>query len=178
MTFRIRPATPADVAAIAAIYGASVSTGTASFELEPPGPAEMARRMAATLDNGYPYLVCEAEDGGILGYAYGGAYRPRPGYRHTVEDSLYVAPEAQRRGVGRALLRSLIGACEALDFRQMIAVIGNSRHVASIRLHETEGFVVAGTLKTVGHKFGGWLDTVLMQRPLGPGSGTAPTRKV
>jgi len=176
MTFRIRPATSADVAAIAAIYGASVLTGTASFELEPPEAAEMARRMAATVESGYPYLVCEGPDGAVLGYAYGGAYRSRPGYRHTVEDSLYVAPGAQRRGVGRGLLKALIGECEARDFRQMIAIIGDSRHIASIRLHEGEGFVVAGTLKTVGHKFGTWIDTVLMQRPLGRGAAEPPTR--
>ena len=176
MTFRIRPATPADAAEIAAIYGTSVRTGTASFEIEPPDPAEMARRMAATHESGYPYLVCEGPAGDVLGYAYAGAYRPRPGYRHTVEDSLYVAPGAQRRGVGRALLKALIGECEARDFRQMIAIIGDSRHIASIRLHEGEGFVVAGTLKTVGHKFGTWIDSVLMQRPLGRGAAEPPTR--
>ena len=176
MAFHLRPATEADIPAITAIYGASVLTGTASFELVAPEEAEMARRMAATREAGYPYLVAEDDSGKVQGYAYAGTYRPRPGYRHTVEDSLYVAPEAQRRGVGRALLRALIAETEAQGFRQMVAVIGDSRHLASIALHEGEGFAIVGRLPTLGHKFGQWLDTVLMQRPLGPGAAEPPAR--
>jgi L-amino acid N-acyltransferase YncA len=171
----IRPATPADIPAITAIYGHSVKTGTASFELEPPSQAEMARRMALLTGEGYPYLACEG-GGKLIGYAYAGAYRPRPGYRHTVEDSVYVSPDWPRRGVGRALLRALIAECEALGFRQMIAVIGDSRHLASIALHESEGFAVVGRLASVGHKFGQWIDCVLMQRPLGLGGAAPPGR--
>ena len=111
-----------------------------------------------------------------MGYAYAGAWRPRVGYNHTVEDSLYVAPEAQRKGVGRALLRALIVETEALGFRQMIAVIGDSRHVGSIELHRKEGFEIVGRLPTLGHKFGLWLDSVLMQRALGPGANQPPAR--
>lgn len=174
----IRAATEADLPAIAAIYGHSVETETASFEFVPPGEAEMARRMAAFRAAGFPYLVCEGADGKLLGYAYASHWRPRVGYNHTVEDSLYIAPDAQRQGVGRMLLRALIAECEALEFRQMIAVIGDSRHLASIRLHESEGFTVVGRLPTLGHKFGLWLDSVIMQRPLGAGAGRPPSRPV
>jgi L-amino acid N-acyltransferase YncA len=177
MTARcIRPATLADIPAITAIYGHSVATETASFEFEPPTEAEMARRMGLLLEAGYPYLVCGDAGGRVLGYAYAGAWRPRIGYNHTVEDSLYVAPEAQRKGVGRALLRALIAETEALGFRQMVAVIGDSRHAASIALHEGEGFAIVGRLPALGHKFGLWLDSVLMQRPLGAGASAPPAR--
>jgi L-amino acid N-acyltransferase YncA len=176
MTDRIiRAATPADIPAIAAIYGHSVATGTASFEFDPPTEAEMARRMAAFVEAGFPYLACEG-GGRLLGYAYASNWRPRIGYNHTVEDSLYIAPDAQRQGVGRALLRALIAECEALGFRQMVAVIGDSRHAASIALHAREGFTIVGRLPTLGHKFGLWLDSVLMQRALGPGAGAPPSR--
>ena len=174
----IRPATLADIPAITAIYGHSVATETASFEFDPPPEAEMARRMTAFREAGFPYLVCESADGKVLGYAYASNWRPRIGYNHTVEDSLYVAPDAQRKGVGRALLRALIAETEALGFRQMIAVIGDSRHLASIALHEQEGFAVVGRLPSLGHKFGLWLDSVLMQRPLGPGASRPPARPI
>ena len=178
MTDRIiRPATPADIPAITAIYGHSVATETASFEFEPPPEAEMARRMAAFREAGFPYLVCES-GGRVLGYAYASNWRPRIGYNHAVEDSLYIAPDAQRQGVGCALLRALIADCEARGFRQMVAVIGDSRHTASIRLHEQEGFAVVGRLPALGHKFGLWLDSVLMQRQLGPGAEAPPARPV
>ena len=172
--FSIRPATPSDVPAIAAIYGDAVRTGTATFELEPPTPDEMAARMTSLLSAGYPYLVATSDR--VLGYAYAGAYRPRPGYRHTCEDSIYIAPEAHRRGIGRALLATLIAECEARDFRQMIAVIGDSGLQASIGLHRAAGFTVAGTFPAIGHKFGRWLDSVLMQRTLGAGGSAPPTR--
>ena len=142
----IRPATPADIAAITRIYAHSVRTGTASFELEPPDEAEMARRMQALLDGGYPYIVAEI-DGVLAGYAYAGSYRPRPAYRFSVEDSIYVDPAAQRRGVGRALLERLIEECERRGFRQMIAVIGDSAQTPSIELHRAAGFRMIGTVE-------------------------------
>ena len=166
----IRPGLPADIPAIAAIYAHAVLHGTASWELEPPGEAEMQRRFEAVLAGGYPYLVAERE-GGILGYAYAGAYRPRPAYRSTVENSIYIAPGAQGLGIGSLLLDALMQACTERGFRQMIAVIGDSANRASISLHEEAGFDLVGTLRSVGWKHGRWLDTVLMQRPLGPGDG-------
>lgn len=176
MRFDIRPSTETDIASIAAIYAHAVVHGTASFELDPPDEAEMARRRAAILDGGYPYLVAERE-GVILGYAYAGAYRPRPAYRSTVEDSVYVAPAAQGQGIGRALLEALIGECERLDFRLMVAVIGDEESRGSIALHRSLGFAPAGILKGVGYKHGRWLSTVLMQRPLGSGPERPPTRR-
>jgi len=174
-TVAVRPAVHADVPGIAAVYRPAVLNGTASFELEPPDEAEMARRMQVILDGGYPYLVAEPAGGGaILGYAYAGAYRPRPAYRHSVENSIYVSPDAHRMGVGRALLGELIRRCEAAGFRQMIAVIGDSGQHASIGLHRSMGFRFSGIVHSVGYKHDRWLDQVLMQRNLGPGDTTAP----
>jgi len=169
----IRPAALADIPTITRIYADAVKHGTASFELEPPSEAEMTRRMQALLTGSHPYLAAIDNDA-VLGYAYAGPYRARPAYRWTVEDSVYVDPQAQRRGIGRRLLDTLIKEAEARDFRQMIAVIGDSAQVASIRLHETFGFRHIGTLQSVGFKFDRWLDTVLMQRALGPGDTAAP----
>jgi L-amino acid N-acyltransferase YncA len=169
----IRPATPADIPAITRIYAHAVEHGTASFELTPPGEAEMAQRMQYLLDGRFPYLAAEV-DGKIAGYAYAALYRTRPAYGFTVEDSVYVAPDAQRRGVGRALLAALIEASEARGFRQMIAIIGDSEQTASVALHAALGFAPVGTFSNIGYKFGRWLDTVLMQRPLGPASTTPP----
>ncbi len=170
---QIRPAGPADIAAITRIYADAVEHGTASFELEPPDEAEMARRQQALLNKSYPYLV--AESGGVVaGYAYAGPYRARPAYDWTVEDSIYVAPEAHGQGIGRQLLTHLVKEAEARGFRQMIAVIGDSAQAASIAVHERAGFVLIGTLRSTGFKHGRWLDTVLMQRPLGRGDATAP----
>ena len=149
------------------------STGTASFELEPPDEAEMARRMQALLDGGFPYIVAEI-DGALAGYAYAGPYRPRPAYRFSVEDSIYIDPDAQRSGVGRALLEHLIEECERRGFRQMIAVIGDSAQTPSIELHRALGFRMIGDVENVGYKFDRWLDSVLMQRALGPGATTKP----
>jgi L-amino acid N-acyltransferase YncA len=169
----IRPASPADIPAITRIYADAVQHGTASFELEPPDQAEMARRLHALLDGGYPYIV--AEIGGVLaGYAYAGPYRPRPAYRYSVEDSIYIDPSAQRKGVGRALLERLIAECERRGYRQMIAVIGDSAQAPSIKLHRAAGFRMIGNIENVGYKFDRWLDSVLMQRPLGPGATTKP----
>jgi L-amino acid N-acyltransferase YncA len=174
MSLAIRPAGSADIAAITRIYAEAVTHGTASFELEPPAEAEMTRRMFALIDNGFPYLAAES-GGRLAGYAYAGPYRARPAYRLTVEDSVYVAPDTQRRGVGRALLAALIEASEACGHRQMIAVIGDSTlQAASIGLHEALGFRHVGILQDVGFKHGRWLDSVLMQRALGKGGTTAP----
>lgn len=170
---KIRPATPADIPAIARIYAHSVGTGTASFELEPPTEAEMSRRMQALHDGGYPYLVAEI-DGAVKGYAYAGPYRPRPAYRFSVEDSIYIDPAAQRRGIGRALITHLIDECERRGFRQMIAVIGDSAQTPSIELHRAAGFRMIGTFENCGYKFDRWLDSVFMQRTLGPGAATKP----
>jgi L-amino acid N-acyltransferase YncA len=161
----IRAAVPADIAAITRIYAHAVRFGTASFEIEPPDEAEMARRQRALIDGGFPYLAAES-DGAVLGYAYAGPYRPRPAYRFSVENSVYVAPDAHRRGVGRALLDRLIAEAQARGFRQMIAVIGDSDQAASIALHRAAGFRLVGTIAAVGFKHGRWLDSVLMQREL------------
>jgi phosphinothricin acetyltransferase len=169
----IRPALPRDVVAITRIYGHSVLHGTASFEIEPPAEAEMAQRREVVLAGGYPYLVAE-RNGEVVGYAYCGPYRVRPGYRWTVEDSIYIAPEAQKRGVGRALLTRLIEEAEGRGFRQMIAVIGDSSQMPSIRLHESLGFRPVGLLHSVGFKFGRWIDSVLMQRALREDATTPP----
>jgi phosphinothricin acetyltransferase len=172
----IRAAGGGDIAAITAIYRPAVLTGTASFELDPPEEAEMLRRFHAIVDAGYPYLVAELE-GRVTGYAYANAYRPRPAYRFTVEDSVYVAPDLQGRGVGGELLSALIAACTLAGFRLMVAVIGDASQHASIALHRRAGFAPSGTLHAVGYKFGRWLDTVVMELPLGEGSRSAPKER-
>jgi len=171
MTCAIRPATLADIPAITRIYAHAVKTGTASFELEPPDEAEMTARMKAVLDGNFPYFVAEV-DGKVAGYAYASFYRTRPAYRFTVENSVYVDPATQRRGIGKTLLLKLIEACTALGFRQMIAVIGDSQQAASLGLHKACGFTDAGNLRNIGWKFGRWLDTPLMQLALGDGAST------
>ncbi len=173
MSLAIRPATPADISAITLVYAQAVRHGTASFELDPPDEAEMSRRMASLLEGGFPYLVATKYDA-LLGYAYAGPYRLRPAYRFTVENSVYVAPDMHRRGIGKRLLEKLIEECTALGFRQMIAVIGDSNQAASIGVHKACGFEPAGNLKNVGYKLGRWLDTPLMQRELGEGGKTEP----
>jgi phosphinothricin acetyltransferase len=169
----IRPARASDIPGITEIYRHAVSHGTASFEIEPPTESEMMRRFEGVLAANRPYLVADL-GGTLAGYAYAGAYHLRPAYRWTVEDSIYVAPTAQRTGVGRALLFRLIVECDLLGYRQMVAVIGDSANTASIELHRQAGFRLVGTLESVGFKFGRWLDSVLMQRPLGEGARTAP----
>jgi phosphinothricin acetyltransferase len=173
-TLRIRPANPEDAGAIAAIYAHHVLHGSASFETEPPSSEEIRCRMADILARGLPYLLAETPDGTILGYAYAGPYRPRAAYRNTVENSVYVRHDMVGRGIGRRLLTELIARCEASGLRQMIAVVGDSANLASIRLHEALGFRVAGTLRSVGYKHGRWLDSVLLQRMLGEGDATPP----
>jgi len=171
----IRPSRAEDIPAITAIYGHAVTHGFASWEYDPPPEAEMAARRAALLEKGFPYLVAaEPGSGAVLGYAYCSQYRPRIGYRFVVEDSVYVAPEAQGQGVGAALLGALVEAATALGARQMVAVIGGRQTLASIRLHERMGFAHVGLLPAIGWKHGQWVDSVLMQRALGPGDATPP----
>jgi L-amino acid N-acyltransferase YncA len=169
----IRAAAPADIPAITAIYAEAVRTGTASFELEPPDAAEMRARFDALTGRDYPFLVADL-GGQIAGYAYAGPYRSRAAYRFTLENSVYVHADWQGKGVGRALLNALIATAEAQGFRQMIAVIGDSRNTASIRLHEAAGFEMIGTHRAVGRKHGQWLDTVQMQKSLGAGDRDDP----
>jgi L-amino acid N-acyltransferase YncA len=173
MTVAVRPATRADIPAITRIYAHAVEHGTASFELTAPDQAEMTRRFNELTTNGFPYLVA-AVDGAVIGYAYAGPYRTRPAYRFTVENSVYVAHDSQRRGVGKALLQALIEACTEKGFRLMVAVIGDSNQAASIGLHEAADFAHVGAFKNIGYKFDRWLDTVLMQRALGPGATKPP----
>jgi phosphinothricin acetyltransferase len=173
----IRPVILADLPAIHAIYSHNVKHGTASWELSPPDENEMLRRMEMILGQGYSYFVADL-DGCVVGYSYASSYRPRPGYRYTVENSVYVDLSWQRRGIGRLLLSTLIAACEAQGFRQMIAVIGDSQNTGSIALHRALGFVYIGTMPNIGFKFGRWLDGVLMQRTLGEGATTLPEDKV
>lgn len=169
----IRDALENDLPGVEAIYRPEVLEGTASFELEPPDLAELTARWRAIRAAGLPYLVAEL-DCRIAGYAYAGPYRSRPGYRFTCENSVYIARFARREGLGRMLVERVIAAAAERGMRQMVAIIGDSQHVASIRLHEQAGFRTVGTLQNVGCKFGRWLDTVIMQRPLGEGADTMP----
>jgi phosphinothricin acetyltransferase len=169
----IRDATEADMPSIARIYGHHVEHGLASFELTPPDAAEMTRRFHGVLEQGMPYVVADL-DGQVAGYSYAGPYRPRPAYRFTVEDTVYVDPDAVGKGVGRTLLEAIIARCTALGKRQMVAVIGDSANKASIGLHKAMGFEMTGTLRSIGFKHGRWVDSVLMQRPLGDGDATPP----
>lgn len=175
MSHAIRPATQADIPAIAAIYGDAVRTGTASFELEPPDAVEMGRRFAVLNDGGFPYLVA-ISGGAVSGFAYAGPYHQRAAYRSTLEDSIYVARSARGTGVGRALLGALIVEAERIGGRTMVAVIAESDSPASVALHAAFGFTPVGTLAGVGYKHDRWLDVTLMQRPLGPGRSASPTR--
>jgi L-amino acid N-acyltransferase YncA len=169
----IRPAKFTDIPAITRIYAHAVNRGTASFELEAPSEAEMRKRMEALLAGRFPYLAADI-DGTLAGYAYAGPYRSRPAYRFSVENSVYVAPDMHRRGIGKVLLEALIKASTERGFRLMIAVIGDSKQAASIGVHEACGFKHAGVFENVGYKFDRWLDTVLMQLPLGDGARTKP----
>jgi phosphinothricin acetyltransferase len=166
----LRPATAADASALAALYAPQVERGTATFEIEPPDAAEMERRWREVTSRGLPYLVA-VSNGELLGYAYAAPYRPRAAYRFTLEDSIYLRDAARGKGIGRALLAALIEGSERAGARQMIAVIGDSANVASIRVHAALGFRHVGVLRSVGSKFSRWLDVVLMQRALGPGDG-------
>lgn len=169
----IRAAQPADAEALAAIYGHHVLHGFGTFEEEPPPAEEMARRLAAITDLGLPYRVAE-DAGQVLGFAYAGPFRPRQAYRYTLEDSVYIAPDAIGRGVGRAVLSDVIAACEALGVRQLVAVIGDSSNAASIGLHTALGFEPAGVGRSFGFKHGRWVDIVWMQKALNGGDQRSP----
>jgi L-amino acid N-acyltransferase YncA len=171
----VRDATEQDMAAIQAMYAQEVLHGLATFEEVPPTVDIMLTRRAGVLDLGLPYLAAELA-GEVVGYSYATEYRPRPAYRYTVEDSVYVAAGMQGRGIGRALLSALIARCETGHWRQMVAVIGNSGNAGSIGLHRQHGFRLVGTFEAVGFKLGRWVDTVLMQRALRPGGDTLPER--
>lgn len=172
----VRDAREADLAAVQAIYAHHVLTGLGSFEEQPPDLHEIGKRFRAIAEAGLPYLVAEL-DGRVVGYAYAGPFRPRPAYRHTVENSVYVAVGMDGRGVGRALLTALVERCTALGRRQMVAVIGGGyENAASARIHAALGFKEAALLKSVGWKFGRWLDVLMMQRQLGPGADAPPGR--
>jgi phosphinothricin acetyltransferase len=173
--FLLRPTEERDLSAVTVIYDEAVRNGVASYELEPPSLEEMTRRWRDLVARDYPHLVAVRGESAVLGYAYAGPYRPRPAYRYSVEDSIYVAPDARGSGIGRALLGELIGISERLGYRQMIAVIGGgTEHPASVGLHHALGFRQIGVIEASGFKHGRWLDTVLMQRPLGPGKATLP----
>ena len=169
----VRPATEADMEAVATIYGHYVLHGTATFETEPPAGAEMGRRHATLVGQGYPYLVAE-KDGVVLGYAYVSPYRPRPAYWNTVENSIYLRHDAGGMGVGKQLLGALVETCERLGYRQIIAMIGDSANIASLRLHLSLGFKKLGTLRSVGYKHGRWIDTICLQRSIGLSDSTPP----
>jgi len=165
-----------DISGVTAIYAHYVLHSTASFEVEPPDGVEIAARWGRVVESGLPWIVAESE-GEIAGYAYASPYRPRAAYRFTVEDSIYVHPAQVGKGLGAALLSRVIERCEGLGVRQMIAVIGGSENLASIRLHERFGFRHAGVLRSAGYKFGRWVDSVLMQRAIGPGDTRDPSAR-
>lgn len=169
----VRDSKEADMAAVQGIYAHHVLHGLASFEEVPPTLHDLLTRRVSVLAAGLPYLVAE-HDGEVVGYSYATAFRPRPAYRHTIEDSVYVAEGLGGKGVGSSLLAALIARCEAGPWRQMIAGIGNSGNAASIALHHRFGFRLVGTFNSVGLKFGRWVDVVFMQRPLGVGDQTLP----
>lgn len=169
----IRDATPDDIAQIQQIYAHHVLSSTATFEVTPPTAAEMTERLQKVHDAGLPWLVAE-RDGRVVGYCYASPYRPRPAYRYTIEDSVYLAGGESGKGIGRALLTALIERCEKGPWRQMIAVIAGTQNQSSIALHRNLGFAHVGTQPDTGYKFGQWIDVVFMQRALGPGGTTPP----
>ena len=171
--YTIRPSRDEDVAAITAIYAHHVLYGTGTFETEPPSASDMASRRADVLAKGLPYLVAEA-NGQVLGFTYCNWFKPRPAYRFSAEDSIYVAPGLQGKGLGRALLAALCRQAEAAGVRKMLAVIGDSANAGSIGVHSALGFTHTGTVRSCGWKFERWLDVVLMEKPLGAGDSTPP----
>jgi phosphinothricin acetyltransferase len=171
---QIRDATAADVPDLAAIYGHHVLHGTGTFEEEPPTEAEMAERLARVQARGWAWLVAETPEGGVLGYAYFAQFRERSAYRHTAENAIYVRNDVRGQGVGKALVQALVDRAEAAGFRQMLAVIGDSENTGSIGLHVSLGFRQIGIMKSVGVKFGRWVDVVMMQRPLGESDRSLP----
>ena len=173
----IRPSTEADLPAITRIYAHHVLHGTGTFETTPPTPEEMAGRRADVLGKGLPWLVAE-EGGEVIGYAYGNWFKPRPAYRFSVEDSIYLAPEAAGKGLGRALLAELLATLERSGIRKVMAVIGDSANAGSIGVHTALGFQHVGVVKACGWKFGRWLDIVLMEKPLGLADSCPPEEGV
>lgn len=170
----IRPSQPLDLPAITAIYRHHVLHGTGTFEIEPPSLADMTTRRQDVLNKQLPWLVAEGEDGSILGYAYANWFKPRPAYRFSAEDSIYVSDAARGQGIGRLLLDALCRECEAVGVRKLIAVIGDSTNAGSVGVHRAAGFNHVGTLSAVGWKFDRWLDVVMMEKSLGAGASTSP----
>lgn len=169
----IRPSRDEDIAAITAVYAHHVLHGTGTFETEPPTASDMAARRTDVLSKGLPYLVAE-QDREILGFAYGNWFKPRPAYRYSVEDSVYLAPGMDRKGLGRALLAELLAHCEAAGIRKVMAIIGDSANGGSVGVHRAVGFQQVGVVEACGWKFGAWRDIVIMQKTLGPGSSESP----
>ncbi len=172
----IRNSLPEDIADITAIYTHHVLHGTGTFEIDPPTCDDMANRRTDVLSKGLPYLVA-VEGNQLLGFAYCNWFKPRPAYRFSAEDSIYLAPEAQGRGLGRSLLTELMQRAEAVGVRKLIAVIGDSANQSSIGVHQSVGFAPAGLLKSCGWKFERWLDVILMDKTLGVGDSSAPDSK-
>lgn len=171
---QIRDAIEADLPAITAIYAHHVRTGTGTFEEEAPDQPEMAARFAKVRDGGCAWLVAEAPDGTITGYAYFTQFRDRSAYRHCAENAIYVRDDVRGQGVGKALVEALLDRAEAAGYRQMLAVIGDSENAGSVGLHASLGFRQVGVMRAVGIKFGRWLDVVIMQRSLGAGDRALP----
>ncbi|MDR2329230.1 MAG: GNAT family N-acetyltransferase [Comamonas sp.] len=171
----VRASTPQDLPAITRIYAHHVLHGTGSFETEAPSEAEMTRRRDEVLSRQLPYLVAEDADGQILGFAYANWFKARPAYRFSAEDSIYVADGQHGRGLGRLLMNALIEHCEAAGVRKLIAVIGDSNNLGSVGVHRAAGFSQVGVMRSVGWKFGRWLDIVMMEKTLGDGDNSAPT---
>ncbi len=170
---QIRPSQDADLPAITAIYGHHVLHATGTFETEPPSGADMAARRADVLAKGLPYLVV-VDAGQVLGFAYCQWFKPRPAYRFSAEDSIYLHPDARGKGLGRLLLTALVEQAEKVGIRKLIAVIGDSANAGSVGVHRSLGFEPAGVIRSCGWKFGRWLDIVLMEKTLGDGDRTAP----
>jgi L-amino acid N-acyltransferase YncA len=173
MTFKIRASQPEDLGAITRIYAHHVLHGTGTFEIDPPSLAEMTQRRADVLAKGLPHLVAQ-DQGEVIGFAYCNWFKPRPAYRFSAEDSIYLAPQAHRRGIGRALLEELAKQAEAVGVRKLIAVIGDSANAGSVGVHSATGFTQVGILRSCGWKFDRWLDIVLMEKTLGAGDNTPP----
>ena len=169
----IRPSSDADLPAITAIYAHHVLHGTGSFETEPPSVADMMARRADVLSKGLPYLVVE-QDGKIAGFAYGNWFKPRPAYRYSVEDSIYMAPDLQGKGLGRALLTELMARFEVAGIRKVMAIVGDSANTGSVGIHLALGFTQVGIVDSCGWKFGAWRDIVIMQKTLGLGNTQPP----
>ena len=173
MPLLIRSSRDEDTAAITALYAHHVLHGTGTFETEAPGSTEMGSRRADVLAKGLPYLVAE-QDGKIVGFAYGNWFKPRPAYRYSVETSIYLAPDLQRQGLGRALLSELLARCERAGIRKLMAIVGDSGNAGSIGVHRSVGFTEVGTIAACGWKFGAWRDIVIMQMTLGLGDTQPP----